>query len=35
MNLRDQASSAWQEGLQLNRDNETLKSTILRLLGNL
>jgi hypothetical protein len=35
MNLRDQASSAWQEGLQLNRDNETLKSTILRLRGNL
>jgi len=35
LNLRDQASAAWQEGLQLNRDNETLKSTILRLRGNL
>ena len=35
MNQRDQASAAWQEGLQLNRDNETLKSTILRLRGSL
>ncbi|MDH4478787.1 MAG: tetratricopeptide repeat protein [Rhodoferax sp.] len=35
LNLRDQASTTWQEGLQLNRDNETLKSTILRLRGNL
>ncbi len=35
MNQREQASAAWQEGLQLNRDNETLKSTILRLRGSL
>jgi len=35
MNQRDQASAAWQEGLQLNRDNETLKSTISRLRGSL
>ena len=35
MNQRDQASAAWQEGLRLNRDNETLKSTILRLRGSL
>jgi len=31
----DQASAAWKEGLELNRDNETLKSTILRLRGSL
>ena len=35
MNQREQASAAWQEGLQLNRDNETLKSTISRLRGSL
>ena len=31
----DQASAAWKEGLELNRENETLKSTILRLRGSL
>ena len=31
----DQASAAWKEGLELNHDNETLKSTILRLRGKL
>jgi tetratricopeptide (TPR) repeat protein len=35
LNQRDQASATWQQGLQLNRDNETLKSTILRLRGSL
>ena len=31
----EQASAAWREGLELNRENETLKSTILRLRGSL
>lgn len=35
MQQPDQASAAWKEGLELNRENETLKSTILRLRGNL
>ena len=35
MQRPDQASAAWKEGLELNRENETLKSTILRLRGNL
>ncbi len=35
MHQRDQANAAWQEGLQLNRDNETLKATVLRLRGSL
>ena len=34
MNLRDAANAAWDKGLQLNRDNDTLKSTILRLRGS-
>ena len=34
MNLRDEANAAWDKGLQLNRDNDTLKSTILRLRGS-
>lgn len=35
MQRPDQASAAWKEGLELNRENETLKSTILRLRGSL
>ncbi len=35
MRRPDQASAAWKEGLDLNRENETLKSTILRLRGSL
>ena len=35
MNLRDDANAAWAKGLELNRDNETLKSTIVRLRGKL
>jgi tetratricopeptide (TPR) repeat protein len=35
LNQRDQAISAWNQGLQLNRDNDTLKATILRLRGAL
>jgi len=35
MNQRDKAISAWNQGLQLNRDNDTLKATILRLRGAL
>jgi len=34
MNLRDEANAAWAKGLELNRDNDTLKSTILRLRGS-
>lgn len=33
LNQRDKAIATWQQGLQLNRDNETLKSTILRMRG--
>lgn len=35
MNQRDEASAAWRKGLDLNANNETLKSTILRLRGSL
>ena len=35
MNLRDEANAAWAKGLELNRDNDTLKATILRLRGSL
>ena len=35
LNQRDQAISTWNQGLQLNRDNDTLKATILRLRGAL
>lgn len=35
MNLRDEANAAWAKGLELNRDNDTLKSTIIRLRGSL
>jgi len=35
MNLREEANAAWAKGLQLNRDNDTLKSTIVRLRGSL
>jgi tetratricopeptide (TPR) repeat protein len=35
LNQREQANKAWQQGLQLNEDNDTLKATILRLRGNL
>ena len=35
MNLRDEANAEWAKGLLLNRDNDTLKSTILRLRGSL
>ena len=35
MNLRDEANAAWAKGLELNRDNDTLKSTIVRLRGSL
>lgn len=34
MNLREEANAAWAKGLELNRDNDTLKSTILRLRGS-
>jgi len=34
MNLRAEANAAWAKGLELNRDNDTLKSTILRLRGS-
>lgn len=34
MNLRDEANAAWAKGLELNRDNDTLKATILRLRGS-
>ena len=33
MNQPDQANAAWRDGLALNNENETLKSTILRLRG--
>ena len=35
MNLREEANAAWAKGLELNRDNDTLKSTIVRLRGSL
>ena len=35
MNQRDEASAAWRKGLDLNANNETLRSTILRLRGSL
>jgi len=35
MNLRDEANAVWAKGLLLNRDNDTLKSTIVRLRGSL
>lgn len=35
LDQRDKAIATWQKGLQLNRDNETLKATILRLRGAL
>ena len=35
MNLREEANAAWAKGLQLNRDNDTLNSTIVRLRGSL
>jgi len=35
MNQREEASAAWRKGLDLNANNETLKSTILRLRGSL
>ena len=35
MNLREEANAAWAKGLELNRDNDTLKSTIARLRGSL
>jgi tetratricopeptide (TPR) repeat protein len=35
VNQRDEASAAWRKGLDLNANNETLKSTILRLRGSL
>ncbi len=35
LNQREQAISAWQQGLQINHDNDTLKATILRLRGRL
>jgi tetratricopeptide (TPR) repeat protein len=35
LNQQEQANKAWQQGMQLNRDNETLKATILRLRGSL
>ena len=35
LNLREEANAAWAKGLQLNRDNDTLKSTIVRLRGSL
>jgi tetratricopeptide (TPR) repeat protein len=34
MNLRDEANAAWAKGLEINRDNDTLKSTIVRLRGS-
>ena len=35
LNQREQAQRIWKQGLELNRDNETLKSTIRRLPGKL
>ena len=35
MNLREEANAAWAKGLELNRDNDALKSTMLRLRGSL
>ena len=35
LNERDKAISTWQQGLQINQDNDTLKATILRLRGHL
>lgn len=35
MQLRDEANAAWAKGLELQRDNDTLKATILRLRGSL
>ena len=35
MQLRDEANAAWAKGLELQRDNDTLKATILRLRGGL
>jgi tetratricopeptide (TPR) repeat protein len=35
MNLREEANAVWAKGLLLNRDNDTLKSTIVRLRGSL
>jgi tetratricopeptide (TPR) repeat protein len=35
LNQREQANKAWQQGLQLNEDNDTLRSTIMRLRGSL
>jgi len=35
MNQPDQANAAWRDGLELNNENENLKSTILRLRGKL
>ncbi len=35
LDQRDKAIAAWNQGLQLNRDNDTLKATILRLRGAL
>jgi hypothetical protein len=34
LNQREEAQKAWQQGLQLNEDNDTLKATILRLRGS-
>jgi tetratricopeptide (TPR) repeat protein len=31
----EQAKAAWKEGLELNKENETLNSTIVRLRGSL
>jgi tetratricopeptide (TPR) repeat protein len=35
MNQREEANATWAKGLELNRDNDTLKSTIVRLRGRL
>ena len=35
LNQREKAIATWNQGLQLNRDNDTLKATILRLRGAL
>ena len=35
LNQRDKAIATWQQGIELNRDNSTLRSTILRLRGTL
>ncbi len=35
MNMREEANAAWAKGLELNRDNDALKSTMIRLRGSL